>query len=98
MRESELSSSNAKTSSPFYLSQPAQRVVDDALKYGRISTLAISNFLIEQKLVQDTRMSTGKPGIYIAVAAYLDKLSAAGQCELVLGNSEDRVYSNSKTP
>lgn len=97
MRESELSSSNAKTSSPFYLSQPAQRVVDDALKYGRISTLAISNFLIEQKLVQDIRMSTGKPGIYIAVAAYLDKLSAAGQCELVLGNSEDRVYSNSKT-
>lgn len=96
MRESELSSSNAKTSSPFYLSQPAQRVVDDALKYGRISTLAISNFLIEQKLVQDIRMSTGKPGIYIAVAAYLDKLSAAGQCELVLGNSEDRVYSNSK--
>ncbi|MGO4348467.1 hypothetical protein AB4Z45_23540 [Paenibacillus sp. MCAF9] len=97
MRESELSSSNAKTTSPFYLSQPAQRVVDDALKYGRISTLAISNFLIEQKLVQDIRMSTGKPGIYIAVAAYLDKLSAAGQCELVLGNSEDRVYSNSKT-
>jgi len=97
MRESELSSSNAKTSSPFYLSQPAQHVVDDALKYGRISTLAISNFLIEQKVVQDTRMSTGKPGIYIAVAAYLDKLSAAGQCELVLGNSEDRVYSNSKT-
>jgi len=96
LREAELSSSNAKTSSPFYLSQPAQRVVDDALKYGRISTLAISNFLIEQKLIQDIRMSTGKPGIYIAVAAYLDKLSAAGHCELVLGNSEDRVYSNSK--
>jgi hypothetical protein len=94
IREAELSSSNAKTSSPFYLSQPAQRVVDDALKYGRISTLAISNFLIEQKLVNDTRMSTGKPGIYIAVAAYLDKLSATGLCELVLGNSEDRVYTN----
>ncbi|MDQ8737832.1 DUF3895 domain-containing protein [Paenibacillus sp. LHD-38] len=91
-RDSEVSSSDAKRSSPFYLSPSAQRVVDDAIKYGRISTLAISNFLIEQKLVQDTRMSTGKPGIYIAVAAYMDKLAAAGQCELVSSNSEDRVY------
>ncbi|WP_419875070.1 DUF3895 domain-containing protein [Candidatus Pristimantibacillus sp. PTI5] len=91
-RENEVSSSDAKRSSPFYLSPSAQRVVDDAIKYGRISTLAISNFLIEQKLVQDTRMSTGKPGIYIAVAAYMDKLAAAGQCELVSSNSEDRVY------
>lgn len=91
-RDSEVSSSDAKRSSPFYLSPSAQRVVDDAIKYGRISTLAISNFLIEQKLIQDTRMSTGKPGIYIAVAAYMDKLAAAGQCELVSSNSEDRVY------
>lgn len=91
-RENEVSSSDAKRSSPFYLSPSAQHVVDDAIKYGRISTLAISNFLIEQKLVQDTRMSTGKPGIYIAVAAYMDKLAAAGQCELVSSNSEDRVY------
>lgn len=96
LREAELSGSQAKSSSPFYLAQSAQRVVDDALKYGRISTLAISNFMIEQKLTADVRMSTGKPAIYIAVAAYLDKLAASGICELVNGNSEDRVYSNSK--
>lgn len=97
MREAEMnSSSQAKSSSPFYLPPPAQRVVDDALKYGRISTLAISNFLIEQKLVSDTRMSTGKPGIYIAVAAYLDKLAATDLCELVTGNAEDRVYSSTQ--
>jgi hypothetical protein len=97
MREAEMnSSSSAKSSSPFYLPPPAQRVIDDALKYGRISTLAISNFLIEQKLVADTRMSTGKPGIYIAVAAYLDKLAAADLCELVTGNAEDRVYTSTQ--
>lgn len=97
MREAEMnSSSSAKSSSPFYLSPPAQRVVDDALKYGRISTLAISNFLIEQKLVVDTRMSTGKPGIYIAVAAYLDKLASSDLCELVTGNAEDRIYSSTQ--
>jgi hypothetical protein len=93
LREAEISSGSAKSSSPFYLSPSAQRVVDDALKYGRISTLAISNFLIEQKVTSDERMSTGKPGIYIAVAAYLDKLAAAGLCELVSSNSEDRNYS-----
>ncbi|CAM4429000.1 hypothetical protein FHS16_003661 [Paenibacillus endophyticus] len=91
-RETETSSSDAKRSSPFYLPPEAQSVVNDALKYGRISTLAISNFLIEQKLVQDTRMSTGKPAIYIAVAAYMDKLSAERLCELTSSNSEDRVY------
>lgn len=96
IRESELSSSSSKSSSPFYLPQSAQRVVDDALKYGRISTLALSNFIIEQKLVQDIRMSTGKPVVYIAVAAYLDKLATAGQCELVTGDSQDRVYTNNK--
>ncbi|WP_053372546.1 DUF3895 domain-containing protein [Paenibacillus sp. FJAT-27812] len=94
LREAELSSGSAKKSSPFYLAPSAQRVVDDALKYGRISTLAISNFLIEQKLASDERMSTGKPGIYIAVAAYLDKLAATGLCELVSSNSEDRNYSS----
>jgi hypothetical protein len=97
LREAELNSSSSKSSSPFYLSPPAQRVVDDALKYGRISALAISNFLIEQKLVKEERMSTGKPGIYIAVAAYLDKLAAAGLCELVSSNSEDRNYSSTST-
>ncbi|MGO4548845.1 hypothetical protein AB4Z29_29050 [Paenibacillus sp. 2TAB23] len=91
-RETETSSSDAKRSSPFYLPPAAQSVVSDALKYGRISTLAITNFLIEQKLVQDTRMSTGKPAIYIAVAAYMDKLSAERLCELTSSNSEDRVY------
>lgn len=98
MREANSSGSQVKSSSPFYLPPPAQRVVDDALKYGRISTLAISNFLIEQKLVSDARMSTGKPGIYIAVAAYLDKLASADLCELVNGNAEDRVYLNTKAP
>ncbi|WP_169089971.1 DUF3895 domain-containing protein [Paenibacillus sp. PL91] len=97
LREAEISSSSSKSSSPFYLSPPAQRVVDDALKYGRISTLAISNFLIEQKLASEERMSTGKPGIYIAVAAYLDKLAAAGLCELVTSNSEDRNYSSANS-
>jgi hypothetical protein len=97
MREAEMnSSSSAKSSSPFYLPPPAQRVIDDALKYGRISTLAISNFLIEQKLVADTRMSTGKPGIYIAVAAYLDKLASSDLCELVTSNAEDRIYSSTQ--
>ncbi|WP_138754329.1 DUF3895 domain-containing protein [Paenibacillus sinopodophylli] len=93
-RETETSSSDAKRSSPFYLPPAAQSVVLDAIKYGRISTLAISNFLMEQKLVPDTRMSTGKPAIYIAVAAYLDKLAATGKCELVSGNSEDRTYTS----
>ncbi|WP_337100148.1 hypothetical protein [Paenibacillus sp. YIM B09110] len=92
LREQESGSSSAKRSSPFYLPPAAQSVVDNALQYGRISTLAISNFLIEQKLVQDTRMSTGKPAIYIAVAAYMDKLAGMGQCELVFGNAEDRSY------
>lgn len=82
-----------KSSSPFHLPSSAQKVADNALKYGRISALAVSEFLIEQKLVQDVRMSTGKPDIYIAVAAYLDRLASEGKCELVAADSEDRVYS-----
>ncbi|WP_424767573.1 DUF3895 domain-containing protein [Paenibacillus sp. sgz302251] len=81
---------------PFYLPASAQRIVDDALKNGRISTRAVSDFLIEQKLVQDARMSTGKPEIYIAVAAYLDRLTTAGNCKLVTGGAEDRVYASAK--
>ncbi|CAM4209265.1 hypothetical protein L1N85_14170 [Paenibacillus alkaliterrae] len=83
-------------SSPFHLPSAAQRVVDDALKYGRISTRAVSEFAIEQKLVQEDRMSTGKPAIYIAIAAYLDRLSAIGRCELVSASAEDRVYVSNK--
>ncbi|MGM0884918.1 MAG: DUF3895 domain-containing protein [Bacillota bacterium] len=83
----------SKSSDPFHLPPAAQRVVDDALPFGRISTRAVSEFLIEQKLVRNERMSTGKPSIYIGVAAYLDKLVSIGKCELVTGSSEDRVYS-----
>lgn len=83
----------AKSSDPFHLPPAAQRVVDDALPFGRISTRAVSEFLIEQKLVSNERMSTGKPSVYIGVAAYLDKLVSIGKCELVTGSSEDRVYS-----
>ncbi|MCA0757114.1 DUF3895 domain-containing protein [Paenibacillus sp. N4] len=82
-----------RSSNPFHLPSSAQKVADNALKYGRISALAVSEFLIEQKLVQDVRMTTGKPDIYIAVAAYLDKLASEGKCELVAADSEDRVYS-----
>lgn len=83
----------SESSDPFHLPPAAQRVVDDALPFGRISTRAISEFLIEQKLARNERMSTGKPSIYIGVAAYLDKLVSIGKCELVTGSSEDRVYS-----
>jgi hypothetical protein len=78
--------------SPFYLPPASQKVVADALVYGRVSTLALSEFLIKQKLVQDVRMITKKPEIYIAVAAFLDKLTASGKCELVSADAEDRVY------
>ncbi len=79
-------------SNPFYLPPASQKVVEDALPFGRVSTLAVSEFLIQQRLVQDVRMITGKPEIYIAVAAFLDKLSIAGKCELVSADAEDRVY------
>ncbi|WP_169507567.1 DUF3895 domain-containing protein [Paenibacillus harenae] len=79
-------------SNPFHLPANARRVIDEALPYGRISTRAVSEFMIEQKLVQDSRMTTGKPAIYIAVAAYLDKLAWAGKCELAAADAEDRIY------
>lgn len=77
---------------PFHLSLPAQHIINDALPRGAVSSLAVSEFLIEQKLVHSKRMSTGKPDIYIAVAAYMDKLAAEGQCRLVSTSAEDRVY------
>ncbi|MNZ64789.1 hypothetical protein D3C78_829630 [compost metagenome] len=81
------------SSNPFHLPPSARRVIDDALPLGgRISTRAMSEFIIEQKLVHDVRMSTGKPSIYIAVAAYLDKLTETGRCELTAASAEDRVY------
>lgn len=85
------------SSNPFFLSPAAQKVVDDALPFGRISARSISEFLIEQKLVRDDRMSTSKPTVYLGVAAYLDRLAAAGKCELVTGTSEDRIYANVKS-
>ncbi|NIK78885.1 hypothetical protein FHS15_004031 [Paenibacillus castaneae] len=84
------------SSNPFFLSTAAQQVVDDALPFGRISARSISEFLIEQKLVRDDRMSTSKPTVYLGVAAYLDRLAAAGKCELVTATSEDRIYANAK--
>lgn len=81
---------------PFYLPPAAQKVVDDALPFGRISTRSLSEFLIEQKLVRDDRMSTSKPAIFLGVAAYLDRLATVGKCELVTATSEDRIYMHIK--
>jgi len=76
----------------FHLPSSAKRIIDDAIPLGRISCLAVSEFLVKQKLVSSKRMATGKPDIYIAVAAYLDKLTANGRCVLVETSAEDRVY------
>ncbi|MGO4537877.1 DUF3895 domain-containing protein [Paenibacillus sp. 2TAB19] len=78
----------------FRLGASSQRIIDDALHRGRISARSVSEFLIEQKLVSDKRMSSGKPDIYIAVAAYLDKLTFEGRCKLVDFSAEDRTYSS----
>ncbi|MDQ0112485.1 DUF3895 domain-containing protein [Paenibacillus harenae] len=76
----------------FRLGASSQRIIDDALHRGRISARSVSEFLIEQKLASDKRMSSGKPDIYIAVAAYLDKLTFEGRCKLVDFSTEDRTY------
>lgn len=76
----------------FSLGAASQRIIDDALHRGRISARSVSEFLIEQKLAADKRMSTGKPDIYIAVAAYLDKLVFEGRCQLIDYSAEDRTY------
>lgn len=77
----------------FRLGASSKQVIDDALHRGRISARSVSEFLIEQKLASDKRMSSGKPDIYIAVAAYLDKLTFEGRCKLVDFSTEDRTYS-----
>lgn len=76
----------------FKLGASSQRIIDDALHRGRISARSVSEFLIEQRLASDKRMSSGKPDIYIAVAVYLDKLAFEGRCKLVDFSTEDRTY------
>lgn len=91
-RSAGFAASSGSAPSLFRLSPECRAVIDSALPRGRVSCAAVSEFLIEQGLAPDRRMSTGKPDIFIAVAAYLDNLVAAGLCELDDATTTDRVY------
>ncbi|MBB3114361.1 hypothetical protein FHS18_006482 [Paenibacillus phyllosphaerae] len=78
---------------PFYLPPAAVRAINASLlPKTRISARALSEGLIEQKLIGAKRMSSGKPEAYIAVAAYLDTLTEQGKCRMLERTSEDRIY------
>lgn len=83
------------SSDPFYLPAQAQQIIADALPIGRVSTASVAEFLIERKLATGKRFSTGKPDVYIAIAAFLDKLCLEGRCRLTESSPEDRIYEKS---
>jgi len=84
--------SASSSAGPFHLSPQAEQIIKDALPIGRVSAKAVAEFLIERRLAPDKRFSTGKPDVYIAIAAYLDKLCREGHCLLTESSPEDRIY------
>ncbi|WP_336773645.1 DUF3895 domain-containing protein [Paenibacillus sp. MMO-58] len=74
---------------PFYLSENLKSAIRSYMEIGIQSARIISDLLIHEHSAPNHRLITGKPDIYAAVCAYIERYY---KVEITVLGTEDRIY------